>query len=152
MENTIVSLAYIRQVVGEREATLAAYETELHTTQLWKALEERRASLQKARTAQSDLEVKVRKAAMKTFVETDDRTPHPAVKIKDFTALDYDDEDAIEYAREHLPKALKLVKRVFDKAAKVLELDFVVIWQEPRATIARNLSKYLPGDEEDIKQ
>ena len=57
--------------------------------------------------------------------------------------LEYKDEDAINYAREHLPGALKLNKRVFKKAAQAVAMDFVAILQEPRATIARDLSKYL---------
>ena len=146
MKNTIVNLAYIRQVVGEREATLAAYETELHTTQLWKALEERRASLQKARTAQSDLEAEVRKRALAAYEETSNKAPHPAVKVKVYTVLDYEPADALDYAREHLPTALELIKRAFEKAAKVLELDFVDFTDEPRATIARDLSEYLPKE------
>jgi 3-mercaptopyruvate sulfurtransferase SseA len=83
---------------------------------------------------------------MGTFAETGDKAPHPAVKIKMYTMLEYKDEDAIDYAREHLPGALKLDKRVFARAAKAVAMNFVAILQEPRATIARDLSKYLPTD------
>ena len=148
MEEAIANLAYIRQVVSEREIALAAYEIELHATQLWKCLEERRASLQKAKMAQSDLEAEVRKRALTAYAETGDKAPHPAVKIKMYAVLEYKEEDAINYAREHLPRALKLDKRIFKKAAQAVAMNFVAILQEARATITRDLSKYLPGDEE----
>lgn len=147
MEKVITNLAYIRQVVSEREAILAAYETELHTTSLWKSLEERRASLQRAKTAQSELEAEARNRALAAYAETGDKVPHPAVKIKMYMVLEYKDEDAINYARKHLPGALKLDRRVFKNAAKAVAMDFVAIRQEPRATIARDLSEYLPPGE-----
>ena len=94
----------------------------------------------------------VRRQALATYAETGDKAPHPAVKIKDFTVLDYEPGAALDYARVYIPRAVKLDKRAFEKAARVLEPDFVKITQEPRATIARDLNKYLPGNEEDIKQ
>lgn len=45
--------------------------------------------------------------------------------------------------RQHLPKALKLDKRVFEKVAGVLDLDFVIISEVPSTRVDRDLSVYL---------
>ena len=147
MNDAVAHLAHIRQVVAEREDTVAGMETALHASPLWERLEEGRLNLRQARLTQTDAETEVRKQALGIYEETGDKHPHPAVPIKMYTVLDYDDGEALDYAREHLSKALKLIKRTFEKAAKVLELDFVTIRQEPRATIRRDLSEYLPTGE-----
>jgi hypothetical protein len=63
------------------------------------------------------------------------------------TKIEYDTARALTYAREHLPQALKLDAREFEKVAKVLKLDFVTTHEEPQATIATDLSKYLASCE-----
>ena len=142
MKDAIARLARARRVVTEQETIVAEMAEELYASPLGLYLNETRENLQKAKAVQANAETDVREIGRNIFTETGDKTPHPAVKIKIYTVLDYTDEDAVEYAREHLPQALKLVKRTFEQAAKAVELDFVTIQQEPRATIARDLSKY----------
>jgi hypothetical protein len=50
---------------------------------------------------------------------------------------------ALIYCRQHLPNALKLDARAFEKAAKVIPLSFVDVVETPKATIATDLSEYL---------
>ena len=144
MKDAIARLARARQIVTEQETALAEMTEELYASPLGLYLNKTRESLQKTKAAQADAEIDVREIGRNIFAETGDKTPHPAVKIKIYTALDYTDGDAVEYAREHLPQALKLIKNIFEAAAKVIKLDFVTMRKEPRATIARDLSKYLP--------
>jgi len=92
----------------------------------------------------------VRTSALQVYAETQDKKPHPAVPIKIYTVLQYEQQDAIEYAREHLPTALKLNTSTFEKVAKVVPLDFVTISEEPRATIARDLTAYMPRGAPDV--
>jgi hypothetical protein len=80
---------------------------------------------------------------VEAFDETGKTHPHPAVTIKQFTVLVYTADDALEYAREHLPQALKLDKHVFERVAKAAQPPFVLFTKEPRATIARDLSEYV---------
>jgi len=146
MKDIVERLAYSREIAAERAVQLKEAETKLQASPLWRQWELASGDLKAAKSNVAQDEEDARRVAMEIFIETDDRAPHPAIKIKDFTVLDYEDADAFDYAREHLPKALKLDERTFEKAAKILELDFVVIRQEPRATIARDLSGYLPED------
>jgi len=145
MKDAIARLARARQVVTEQETALAEMTEELYASPLGLYLNKTRESLQTAKAVQADAEVDVREKARGIFRETGDKTPHPAVKIKMYVALDYTDEAAVEYAREHLPQALKLVRRTFEKVAKMPELDlgFVTVRREPRVTIARDLGKWM---------
>ena len=148
MKDEVAHLAYYRSVVAERKVLLIEAEAELHASPLWQQVEARRGSLNQAKSKQADAEIAVRQEAMAVFAETGNKAPHPAIKIKVYTVLEYRDEDAIDYAREHLPEALKLDRRIFIRAAKAVAMNFVAILSEPRATIARDLSEYLPrGDD-----
>lgn len=147
MENEVAHLAYYRNIVAERKVSLVKAEAELHASPLWQRVGDRHESLNRVKGKQAEAEAEVRKQALAIYLETGDKAPHPAIKVKVYTVLDYEPADALDYAREHLPKALKLDKRAFERAARAIEPDFVDFTDEPRATIARDLSKYLPGDE-----
>lgn len=107
----------------------------------WKKLAEREVEQYDVLHA---LEEQVHAAALHQFVETTEKKPHPAVQIKMFTRLDYDPERAKIYCMEHVPAALKLDARAFEKVAKVLMLDWVESVPYPRAQVAGDLSEYLP--------
>lgn len=146
MKNTVERLAHSRAITAERAAQLKEAEAKLRASPLWRQWELTSGDFKTAKANMRSDEADVREQALGIYEETGDKAPHPAVPIKMYTVLEYKDEDAVNYAREHLPEALKLIKRIFEKAAKVVAMDFVAILQEPRATIARDLSKYLPGE------
>jgi len=123
-------------------------ENELAETSLGQRLVRARELLGVARADVTDAVDEVQARALGAYEATGNKVPHPAVKVALFTVLDYAPGDALEYARLHLPKALKLDKRTFEKMAKVIEPDFVTISQEPRVRIARDLSAYLEEETE----
>ena len=146
MKDTVEKLARARCILAEYDATLVEAEEKLHATPEWAAADQALQDARQAKVEQANIETEVREQALGIYEETGDKAPHPAVKVKMYTVLDYDPARAFDYAREHLPQALKLNKKVFETAAKGIELDFVDIVQEPRATITRDLSGYLPED------
>jgi len=149
MHEAVIYLASTRQIEAEYKAKIAEAEAELRATGTWRYLEQQRECLKVAQADVADATADVRKQALAIYDETGSKSPHPAVKVKMYTVLDYDDGEAVKYALLHLPQALKLVKRDFEKAAKVLGLDFVTISQTPRASIAHNLDEFTEqaGDE-----
>jgi hypothetical protein len=96
-----------------------------------------------AHQMESETEDTVRTLAVEFYNTTGDKAAHDAVTVRVYTTLTYEPSEALDYCREHLPKALKLDKTAFEKVAKVADLDFVEIAEEPRATIAQDLSAYL---------
>ena len=85
----------------------------------------------------------LRAAAVAQYEATQDKRPHPAVTVKVYTTLSYEEADALEYCQKHLPKALKLDRREFEKVARAAEPVFVTFVVEPKATVATDLSAYV---------
>ncbi len=88
----------------------------------------------------NDTEDELRGLTLKAYAETGNKAPAVGVGIREVTKLDYDPKVALTYAKEHL-LFLQLNKKAFEKFAKDEEPDFVVISQQPQATIATNLEE-----------
>lgn len=140
---SIIGLHEAREKVLDLKHTAETLEQMIADSDIGKELAEVRGWLKDAQQTQARMENEVREWAITAFLTTGDKKPHPAVQIKEYTVLTYDDGQALTYSREHIPNAVKLDKRAFEKAAAALALDFVQIATEPRATIATDLSKYL---------
>ena len=154
-ESVVADLDYmVRELQRERKQVssvkreLAQIETRIH--QQFPELAEARIRLKIAQAEADQLDGQLRLDALEQWERGDGgkNEIHPAIKIKEYTVLDYEQDAAIDYCREHLPNALKLDKRPFEAVAKVAELDFVTISKEARATIATDLLKYLDGQED----
>ena len=154
MKELIEQLARDRAVEAEYEQEIADLEALLAKTTAGKRLANIKRIL--LRAAKADVESTTRavhKAALAKYRDTiGGKHPHPAVTIKLYTVLEYAPDQALEYARQHLPQAVKLDKCVFERFAKVVTPGFVTKAKEPRATIARDLSAYVRHEvaEEDV--
>lgn len=93
----------------------------------------------------SAAETILRELTLKAYADTGNKTPVPGVGIREVTKLEYASQDAFKWAVEH-NMALKLDVSAFEKIVKASPLDFVKITQEPQATIATDLSKYLTNN------
>ena len=96
-----------------------------------------------AHEMEGETEATVRALAVDFYTATGDKRAHEAVTVKVFRDLVYDEVMALIYCRQHLPNALKLDTRAFEKAAKAIPLAFVEFTETPKATIASDLSAYL---------
>lgn len=145
MDHLIARLARARQIEAEYRSEVEELEAELAGTPAGRRLAEIKGKFLPTACADvGDAEEAVRTAALDLYESNGHhKQVHPAVTVKVFTHLEYDPEDAIRYAREHLPQALKLDRSAFEKAARVLEPKFVTVLEEPRATVARDLSAYV---------
>ena len=136
-------LARQRKKVDSATRTLAQIETLVHRQ--FPELAEAKIKVKVEQDQEKVLADQLRLDALEMFERGDGGKSeiHPAIQIKEYTVLEYDEKSALDYCRQHLPKALKLVKKPFEAVAKVAELDFVTIRKEPRATIKRDLSEYV---------
>lgn len=96
----------------------------------------------------AELENAIRKAALKEYAENGNKRPHSAIAVRINKRLRYDVNAALEYCRKHFDAAVEVVlnTKVFEKAAPNLDLDFVQVVEEPQATIASDLTPYLPAE------
>ena len=142
IREAIELLRKTRATEADFTAQVAEIKAELEALPLWKMLQDVQGYLATARADVETQEHRVRWEALEAYNKTGNKKPHPAVAIKMYAVLYYASLDAHAYACQHLPKALRLDVKAFEKVAKVANLDFVTISEEPRATIARDLSAY----------
>ena len=148
-QEVIVELAAsVKELANARAATyrlknrIDMAEAALAATQAGKDLEALRMAAKLASVVETRLAEQAKAAAESAYIATGDKKPHPAITLKSYTVLDYDETAAFDYAIQHLPGALKFSKAPFEKVAKVAALDFVTISTEMRPTIAKDLSEY----------
>ena len=142
LEHTVAELAYARENLGRIKDNIQQLQLEMGQTHLGQEFAS--AQMQRELGAQrvGELEAMLRTDALAAF-DGEDRHPHAAVTIKEFMVLKYNLEEALEHARFHLPQAVKLNKREFDKIARVTNFSFVEKGKEHRATITRDLSEWV---------
>jgi len=89
-----------------------------------------------------EMEEKIRASAVAIFQETGNKKPAPGVGIREVEKVEYDEETAIRWARYHEHDNLLSLKRAdFERAAKSIRPDFVMVSTVPQATIARKLEE-----------
>lgn len=141
LHKAITILADARVVLAQRETAKGAAEARLEETLAWSDYTNAKAQAEEARaTAQAAYEA-VCGFALDAF-DGENKHPHPAVTIKEYTTLDYDEGKAMEHARQHLPNCIKLDAVAFKKAAPALSLPFVTVGSDHKATVKRDLSEY----------
>ena len=138
-------LARAREIEAHEKKALAAVQAVIDE-KFGKALAKAKLCLIAARNESMEAAGIVRVQAIQSAANL---RRHPAVTIKQYETIEYEDADAHKYCRKHFPSVLKLNRRAFEKIAKVADLDFVTFGSEPRATIKRDLSAWLPGGEGD---
>ena len=130
------------QINAVVEARLNAKAYSEEKSRIFEELEEKHASLFADAFNASELvkeeEARLRELTLQAYAETGDKTPVAGVGIREVTRLEYDKTVAFKWATEHV-MALKLDTTAFEKIVKASPLDFVMIYQEPMATIATQL-------------
>ena len=141
MDKLIRDLAIARRTVQRFKDDIAAVEAEIEA-QYGERLGHLKDSLRLSQDDVLEYEQRVRDAALESYQADGNKHPHPAITVKVFTYLLYDEGVALDYCIQHLQSTLKMDKTKFEKVAKVVKPDFVEIGQEPKPTIARDLSEY----------
>lgn len=144
-ESNVIKLAIASKSASDAKAELDAMRQALEESDEWQRAQKR---LDEAKELQDQLAEDIKAGALDEYATTGDKKPHPAVQVKLFSKLQYDEQQAYEYCLDSLPQALKLDKRTFEQyakgVAKVAPVAFVETVFEPRAQIASDLSEYLP--------
>ena len=131
----------------EQKAQIQADVDKLIEERFGADLRRTQAEIDRAQADHDAADAAVRSIAVRKFDgENKDPLGNGTVQIAVYTTLDYDAQQALNYCLVHWPDCVKLDKRKFEKAAKVLQPDFVTIGEDPRAKIAKDLSRYLGGN------
>lgn len=101
------------------------------------------AAYAEAKVAREQAEEAMRSAALAEWEQTKDRKAIGGAEVKLYDVLDYPDADALAWAKES-GLCLVLDKKAFEKVAKATPLPFVTTRQEPRVSLASDLSAIVP--------
>lgn len=143
-EYDIKILAAERGAISQLRAAIVAQEEELAQTFEYKRLQYMKEQLNVNEYEAKKHEDAIKRIAVDEF-DGENKQPHPAIQIKTFTVVSYDDDVMKAWAIEHNhPAMLKLDKVAANKVAKgPTAPEFVSIKTEDRAQIKTDLSDYL---------
>lgn len=143
-DRAVAHLANARQRTQARAARIKKLEEEIAKTEMGKWLADERAALDAEKTAEEEARAELDGLAIERYNDSGDKRPHPAVQIKEYTTYSYDERKAFEWAKDNLPGALSLNRRVFDKTIPIIGApEFVIPSVSPKVTVATDLSQYI---------
>lgn len=134
--------------LARKRADLATLEAELaNRREEWERENAQLlADVQEAKTLVAKAENNVREWVLALYRETSDKRPHAAVSIRVYKVAQYDQEQARVWAQEKRPDLIVLDAKGYEKVLKSDGRDPEMpgeVVEEPRATIATDLSAYL---------
>lgn len=134
------------------QARIAEVEVSQELTVQRSIFEERHADLiaatVDAKQRVEELERQLRELTRDYYITTGERSPHPALGIREMHGMDYDEDAAIAWAIEHrLPACLTLNRKLFERAVSSGLVDDLEVHvdnnRKVTPTIATNLEKWL---------
>ena len=149
LEELVQDLAVAR--AEEAFARGRVYELEglIAETDLGQQLQRAKQWLTEVTKVTNQIDGRLRQEVEGTWTPEVGRWPHPAVEIKLVEQVAYDEAEALEYARVHLPQTVRLHKPSFEKVAKIIDVPGTAVAKVPKAYIKRDLTAYLPVDPEE---
>jgi hypothetical protein len=145
LDKNLLKLAKRRDEVFQTRLRIDSIQIAIAQSGLGKELERQKLQLVEQKAAVESAEAAVRDFAVLWYHM---EQPLPVgVKVVNATTLHYDQDAAIAWAAEHHQKVLSLRKRDFERAARVMEPDFVRFDTKPQARIAKDLSHLLEEEE-----
>lgn len=143
IEEKVVELAIAREKEAKAKSLLAAVN-EAIAKQYGNSLAHLSTLAKEAKEAIDRIEGDLRQDATDGWHLSGEKNPHPAISVKEFMVLEYDEGEAIDWCMSsNMKNALKLDKRKFEALAKAAEPEFVTFSVEPRAQIKTDLSEWL---------
>lgn len=143
LKDKLKKLAELRIVEEELKAYAEKSFDAVQELPEWKLYQEDKEEVDYIKEQIDELRAEINELTIQEYIVSGEKKPAPGVGIRVYTVLNYDEAEALEYCRNNLTPALRLDKRTFEKIAKDSNFSFVEYEEEPRATIASDLSEYL---------
>ena len=144
MDNIVRILASARADTQSAKSAVELLQAELEATDEYQRLQLAKQNLSERTSSERTVYDALYDQAVQNY-DGQNKKPHPAVGLGDYTVVEYDEEAMKNWAIDHkLPGLLKLDKRAANAVAKgPTAPEFVTISTEVRARIAADLSEYL---------
>jgi hypothetical protein len=145
MEDKLKDLANKRIQIAEYKARVKDAETQLQQFQPFIHLQNMKDYLKGLEKEEDRLKVTIKQDTETKFrgKEKENKKPYDGLEFERFKVVRIlDEREAKKWAATNAPQTLSIEKAPFNKVAKVLELEFIEIYNEWRAQIASDLSMY----------
>ena len=144
MEDKIKELALLRKDIDYARRVLGETELRLWGTEIGNQVFAMRTVVKNLVDEADAVRDQLNSEALRAYANDSNKHPHPAVTVKENKKLSYKPDEAIAWALglEQMDM-VSLNKTAFEKAAKVLDLDFVKKYTEPSVTVSTDLSSYI---------
>lgn len=148
LELLVHALARARQAEARLAERLARAKERMQESEAGRAYEAARQEYGSATLLREHYDSELRAALLAAQGDAPEGRKWAWGQNKRRKVLTYDQDKALAYCREHLPKALRLDAKVFEKAAAVLDLDFVTVEESWMPTVATDLSAWAELEDE----
>lgn len=143
-DQSIIQLAHYRKMEAQAKEQRRQLVERFENSEEYLKIEEQ---LKETRAEIKEIDRQIRADAVQHYEITGEKDLHPAIGIRMVTSLDYERDYVFDWCLEHLPLALTINKRFFEKHAKAVSetapVPGVTIEKIPQATISKNLDPFL---------
>lgn len=150
LKTLLEALAFSRKLMARFDEQAAIFEAQMLDTIPGKVYQAIREECKQQAKVEEDLNSKIRAATIELYNANPEggKKPAPGVGIRIVKRAKYDPLEARKYCLEKLPGLMDLNKEKFEKMATsgLYPFDFVTIEEFVTATIASDLSEYLPAE------
>ena len=143
LDETVRALAQERATCEELDKIVDACQKVLEATPAYQALHSAKEQALVHHKRALDIEGNLREWALAAYRANGNKTPLKGVTIKVFKRLIYDAAQAEAWCRQNAPTLFKWDVKGFEKAAEKLPGAPITIEDDPRVTLASDLSEYL---------
>ncbi len=142
LDQKVKAVADLRQQLARVEAVQDTVQAMLADTPEYITLQAIAFQRSGIKERLEEVEDELRATAVENY--DGESVPHEAIyRVGVYKTLDYSQAEALGHCREHLPQVVKLDKRAFEKLMRAgLELAFVIVGQEYRASLKSDLSPW----------
>ena len=141
LSNLLDAVKLLRERKAETASNIQAMQKYLDETTEGQYLKTLREQIAQINEELADVEDRARKAAVLAYQDSGERKPLPGSEVKMYATVTITDERAaLKWAAENAPATVKLDTTKFNAAVKLLDLPFITKGEEPRGTIASDLS------------
>ena len=147
MTDTLRQLAAARVELEAAKEQLAERQATLEQVAIYHAVVFAKDWIRDSQEQIAMLTDQVRAEAMAAYQETGNKQPWPGVQVKMYTEIKFDEAEAWHWCRVHADYLLMLDVRGFKEHGASMKGAPVTITTVPKATITKDLSRYLEIDQ-----
>jgi hypothetical protein len=145
LNQAVKQLAQTRYTLHNEKLAFELIEDAIAATQLGKNRDEKGLEIKSLMEEEVRVYTAVCLLAQEAFEKYGNKHPHDAVVVKEYETLHYDLQVAREWVLAKMPELLDLNQKKFEKVAAAAELSFVAKHPYAKATVAKDLDKWLEG-------